>query len=93
MLTEPARAHQIQAIKMFGMLTADHLKLMFPMCWTVSHMAWAMAEGKRMLKSAEYDGVSNWDAACHSLEHALEFLLNCYISPGEFVAQVLSPWM
>ena len=56
-------------------------------------MAWAMAEGKRMLKSAEYDGVSNWDAACHSLEHALEFLLKCYISPGEFVAQVLRPWM
>lgn len=51
-------------------------------------MAWAMAEGKSMLKNAQFDGRSNWDAACHSLEHALDFLLKCYISRGEFVAQV-----
>jgi hypothetical protein len=69
-------------------MSADHLKLMFPMSWTVSHIAWSMAEGKSMLKGARWDGRSNWDAAVHSLDHALDFLFRCYIKPGEFVAQV-----
>jgi hypothetical protein len=51
-------------------------------------MGWSMAEGKKLLKEAQWGGRSNWDAAVVSLDHALDFLFRCYINPGEFVAQV-----
>lgn len=67
---------------------ADHLKLIYPMCWAVTHMAWSMAEGKRLLKETSFDGQSNWDAAVRNHAHALDFLFRCHLNLGEFVCQV-----
>lgn len=58
------------------------------MLWTVSHMAWSMAEGKQLLKATRYDGQSNWAAAERSLDHALDWLFRARIRPGQFVSQV-----
>jgi hypothetical protein len=67
---------------------ADHLKLTFPLCWTVCQIAWAMIDGKEMLKSSFYDDESNWKWARQTLEHGLDYLIKCHVSPGCFVAQV-----
>ena len=70
---------------------ADHLKLMFPMGWTLSTMAWGIIDGKEMLKKQQFDGASNLKWAVGTLEYGLEFLLDCYFENGEFVAQVRQP--
>lgn len=67
---------------------ADHLKLMFPMGWTLSTMAWGIIDGKEMLKKQQFDGASNLKWAVGTLEYGLEFLLDCSFDNGEFVAQV-----
>jgi hypothetical protein len=71
--------------------SADHLKLMFPMSWAIANMAWAMEDGKSMLKNARFQGRSNWDWGKQSLQHGLSFLLKCHIRSNEFVVQVCPP--
>lgn len=48
---------------------ADHLKLSFPLGFTLANMAWAMIDGKQMLQRGSYQGRSNWHWAvqvrCH----------------------------
>jgi hypothetical protein len=63
---------------------------MFPMCWTVAQIAWAMIDGKQMLKAGKFDGKTNWEWAVQTLEHALDFMFRCHLKPGSFVAQVRS---
>ena len=69
---------------------ADHLKLMFPMGWTVATMAWGIIDGQEYLASQRFDGKSNLQWALQTLEYGLEFLLDCSFDSGEFVAQVRS---
>ena len=73
---------------MRAFMHADHLKLMFPMGWTVATMAWGVLEGKEYLSSQQFDGKSNLAWAIQTLEYGLEFLLDCSFGNGEFVAQV-----
>lgn len=70
------------------MMHADHLKLMFPMGWTISTMAWSIIDGKDMLQSQKFDGSTNLKWAIQTLEYGLSFLLDCAFDDGEFVAQV-----
>jgi hypothetical protein len=67
---------------------ADHLKLMFPMAWTISTMAWTILDGHQLLQTQQFDGSSNLQWAIKSLEHGLSFLLECAYDNGEFVYQV-----
>ena len=67
---------------------ADHLKLMFPMGWTVSTMAWGILDGYQLLSKQTYDGQTNLAWALETLEYGLQFLLDCSYENGEFVAQV-----
>lgn len=67
---------------------ADHLKLMFPMGWTIATMAWGILDGQALLTKQSYDGKSNLAWALETLEYGLEFLLDCSFDDGEFVYQV-----
>ena len=67
---------------------ADHLKLVFPMAWSVTSMAWAMRDGRRLLTHTHFDGSSNWEWGMQTLEYGVNFLLNCDFGNGEFLAQV-----
>ena len=67
---------------------AGHLKLMFPMAWAITNMAWAMIDGRTMLETATYHDETNWDWAAQTLEYGAEFLLKCSFDNGEFVVQV-----
>ena len=64
---------------------------MFPKAWAIANMAWAMYDGKSMLKGASYGGKSNWFWAQQSLEHGLDFLLRCHVADDKFVVQVQHP--
>jgi hypothetical protein len=60
------------------------------MAWSVTNMAWAMRDGRRLLSHTAHDGRSNWDRGMRTLQHGVEFLLDCSFPNGEFVAQVRS---
>ncbi|NJR43054.1 MAG: hypothetical protein HC767_10750 [Akkermansiaceae bacterium] len=64
------------------------MKLVFPMGWTISNIAWAMVDGKQVLQKGRFDNNDNWHWARKTLEHGLDFLLACSFDDGEFVAQV-----
>lgn len=66
----------------------DHLKLVFPMAWTIATMAWSVLDSHSLLGSQNFDGNNNKKWALDSLEYGLEFLLDCSYDNGEFVAQV-----
>lgn len=67
---------------------ADHLKLVFPMCWSVTQVAWSMISGETLLKDGRFDGHSNWHWAVQTLTHGLDFLAKCHVKPDTFVVQV-----
>jgi hypothetical protein len=67
---------------------ADHLKLMFPMCWSVVQIAWAMIDGLEILKGGTFDGKSNYAWALQTLIHGVNFLLRCHYKDDAFVIQV-----
>jgi hypothetical protein len=67
---------------------ADHLKLMFPMCWSVVQIAWAMIDGIDILKRGTFDGKSNYAWALQTLIHGVNFLLKCHYKDDAFVIQV-----
>lgn len=67
---------------------ADHLKLVFPLCWVVAQIAWAMHAGDAELKKGRFEDQTNWQWALQTLLHGIEFLLKCHVKPGVFVAQV-----
>lgn len=67
---------------------ADHLKLMFPLCWTMVQIAWSMHSGAAVLKNGTFDSQTNWHWSMQTLLHGLEFLFKCHLKPGVFVAQV-----
>jgi hypothetical protein len=67
---------------------ADHLKLVFPMGWTVSTLAWGIIDGADLLRAQTFDGDNNLRWAISTLEYGLKFLLDCSYDGGEFVAQV-----
>jgi hypothetical protein len=67
---------------------ADHLKLMFPMAWTITTLAWSIIDGQDMLQTTRYDGRSNHEWAMQTLQYGAEFLLKCSFADGEFVIQV-----
>jgi hypothetical protein len=66
---------------------ADHLKLMFPMCWAVTEIAWAMIDGEQLLRRDIFEGKSNWDWAERTLRFGVEYLLACHIKDDAFVVQ------
>ena len=67
---------------------AGHLKLMFPMGWTIATLAWGILDGYQLLAKQTYDGQTNLAWGLETLEYGLEFLLDCSFDDGEFVAQV-----
>ena len=67
---------------------ADHLKLIFPMCWAVTNLAWSLIDGADVLKATKYDGKSNYEWALATLLHGVDFLLKCHIKDDAFVIQV-----
>lgn len=69
-------------------LSADHLKLMFPMGWTITTIAWSIIDGQELLSSQQYESKSNLQWAIETLEYGLEFLLDCSLDNGDFVFQV-----
>jgi hypothetical protein len=71
---------------------ADHLKLIFPMCWAVAQIAWAMVDGEDVLRSGIYDGKTNQAWALQTLLHGVEFLLKCHVKADAFVIQVCIFW-
>jgi Glycosyl hydrolase family 9 len=70
---------------------ADHLKLMFPYCWAVSQVAWAMVDGTWWLQNRRFRGGSNWDWAVQTLLHGVDFLRRCHFKADEFVLQARPP--
>jgi Glycosyl hydrolase family 9 len=70
---------------------ADHLKLMFPMAWTLSTMAWTILDGRELLQQQQFDGRNNLQWGVKTLEYGLSFLLDCAFDDGEFVYQVRQP--
>ena len=69
-------------------IRADHLKLIFPMCWAVTQIAWAIIDGSAVLRKGSYDGKSNLDWALQTLIHGASYLLQCHIKDDAFVIQV-----
>ena len=71
---------------------ADHLKLVFPMFWTVTQLAWTMVDGEDVLRSAMRGGgkSNNWDWAMQTLLHGVDFILRCHVAPDALVVQVRS---
>lgn len=61
---------------------------MFPMCWTVAQIAWAMIDGADVLKAATYGGKSNYAWAMQTLVHGVDFLMRCHYRDDSFVVQV-----
>lgn len=70
------------------LMHADHLKLVFPLAWSVTNMAWAMRDGRRLLTHTHFGGSSNWEWGMQTLQYGVDFLLACDFGNGEFVAQV-----
>lgn len=67
---------------------ADHLKLVFPLCWSMVQIAWSMHSGEAVLKKGTFDKQTNWQWSLQTLLHGLDFLFKCHLKPDSFVAQV-----
>lgn len=70
---------------------ADHLKLVFPLTWAVTQIAWSIIDGAAILKHGSRDGKTNYDWAMQTLIHGVEFLCKCHYKDDAFVIQVLCP--
>ena len=70
---------------------ADHLKLVFPLTWAVTQIAWSIIDGAAIFKHGSRDGKTNYDWAMQTLIHGVEFLRKCHHKDDAFVAQVLCP--
>ncbi|KAK9809025.1 hypothetical protein WJX72_008102 [[Myrmecia] bisecta] len=61
----------------------DHLKLMFPMGYTFTTLAYGLLEFEQ-----GYQAAGVYDTALATLKWATDFLVKCHVSPFQFVAQV-----
>lgn len=66
----------------------DHLKLVFPLAWSATQVAWAMHSAPHVLEMGMFEGHSNWQWALQTLRHGLDFLLRCTAEPDTVVVQV-----
>ena len=69
---------------------ADHLKLMFPLFWSVMNIAWGMADGAYWLRNANFQKESNYTWAMQTLLHGLDFMQRCHYARDKLVIQVCS---
>eukprot|EP00892_Ulva_mutabilis_P003515 jgi/Ulvmu1/1535/UM011_0265.1 len=66
----------------------DHLKLIFPLAWAVTQVAWAMHTGVETMKAGSFDNHTNWHWGTQTLLHGLEYLMKCHVDTATFVVQV-----
>ena len=67
---------------------ADHLKLIFPLCWALSQLAWAIVDGSPVLRNSAFQGSSNFNWAQKTLQFGLDFLMRCHLANETLVVQV-----
>ena len=62
--------------------------LLFPLCWTITQLSWAMIDGANVLKRGQFDGQSNWEWAMRTLLHGVDYILRCHVEPDKLVVIV-----